>query len=562
MKMQQVKLKAMLAIMGLATVLYSGTGWSADRDASITGTVTDASGQPVSGAFVKLHDPSRSLVFMVISQTRGRYTASGLPAGDYTLQAVGGDYQSRMSDPVTISGGSATRNLALTEKRAPDLPNAWPGLPPGVEGGEGGMRPQPKLPAGQGKQILEARCTVCHDVGQAVTARSKDEWPATLSDMREYMQGSTVAEDLTATEEQTLLSYLTANFVNDNAGGGGKKKVDPNSRLPRSLMRGQEARYMAVEYTLPVPHSGPHELTLGPKGDAWVTERADHGMLGHFSLRTLKYSRIAPPPGPSENRHLNAIVNGPGNKVWFVDGHANRRWYSFDTRTLSYTTYPLPPLERGYSSGNTMRVHPDGSVWLNAIANNQVMRLEPTTGEFTVYNVPSGVKAGTTAGPYGMGIDGYGNIWFVENRFNKVGRLDPTTGKIDEYDIPVKDSTPRKMGMDADGNIWVGLHGAGKLMKIDYRTLKMKVYSPPTKNAGVYSIWADYKNNYIWFSEQEADKIGRFDPETETFVEFPLASAESDHRRIQVDQDNPNRIWWSGNVSNKIGYIEVYDWNP
>lgn len=556
------KLKVIVALMGMTAILAAAPAGATERSASITGVVTDRSGDPVSGAFVKLHNKARSLVFMVISQTRGRYTASNLPAGDYTLQAVGGDYQSTLSAPVAAAGdAAATVNLALTEQRAADLPHAWPGLPPGVEGGEGGTRPPPKLPAGRGKQILEARCTVCHDVGQAVTARSRDEWPATVSDMREYMQGSTVAEDLTDAETQALLAYLTANFTSDN-GGGGRKKPDPNSRLPRALMRGEEARYMAVEYTLPVAGSGPHEITVGPRGDAWVTERADNGMLGHFSLDTLKYSRIDPPPGPSENRHLNGIVNGPGDKVWFVDGHANRRWYSFDTRTLSFTTYPLPPLERGYSSGNTMRVHPDGSVWLNAIANNQVMRLQPSTGEFTVYDVPSGVKAGTTAGPYGMGIDGYGNIWFVENRFNKVGRLDPTTGRIDEYDIPVKDSTPRKMGMDADGNIWVGLHGAGKLMKIDYRTLKMKVYTPPTKNAGVYSIWADYKNNYIWFSEQQADKIGRFDPETETFVEFPLASAESDHRRIQVDQNNPNRIWWSGNTSNKLGYIEVYDWNP
>ena len=51
-----------------------------------------------------------------------------------------------------------------------------------------------------------------------------------------------------------------------------------------------------------------------------------------------------------------------------MDGGANRRWYSFDTKTLAYTMYPLPPLERGYSSGNTMRVHPDGSVWLNAMS--------------------------------------------------------------------------------------------------------------------------------------------------------------------------------------------------
>jgi streptogramin lyase len=53
------------------------------------------------------------------------------------------------------------------------------------------------------------------------------------------------------------------------------------------------------------------------------------------------------------------------------------------------------------------------------------------------------------------------------------------------------------------------------------------------------------------------DKIARFDPRTETWVEFPLVSAESDARRIEVDQNNPNRIWWCGNLSNRVGYIEL-----
>jgi hypothetical protein len=38
-----------------------------------------------------------------------------------------------------------------------------------------------------------------------------------------------------------------------------------------------------------------------------------------------------------------------------------------------------------------------------------------------------------------------------------------------------------------------------------------------------------------------------------------LATAEEDHRRIEIDPSNPNRIWWSGNVSGRMGYIELLD---
>jgi virginiamycin B lyase len=171
--------------------------------------------------------------------------------------------------------------------------------------------------------------------------------------------------------------------------------------------------------------------------------------------------------------------------------------------------------------------------------------------------VPAGVKAGRTANPYGMAISGDGKVWFIENAMNKLGRIDPATGKIDEFDIPVKDAVARKGGMDSSGNVWVGLHGAGKLMKVDYKTTQMTVFTPPTGNAGVYSVQGDPKSPLVWFSEQHVDKIARFDPQTETFTEFQLPSAESDPRRIEIDPSNPNRIWWSGTLSGKVGYIEL-----
>ncbi len=49
----------------------------------VEGVVKDSSGQPLSGAFVKLKNAERRLTFMVISQDQGRYTANKLPAGSY-----------------------------------------------------------------------------------------------------------------------------------------------------------------------------------------------------------------------------------------------------------------------------------------------------------------------------------------------------------------------------------------------------------------------------------------------------------------------------------------------
>ena len=156
-------------------------------------------------------------------------------------------------------------------------------------------------------------------------------------------------------------------------------------------------------------------------------------------------------------------------------------------------------------------------------------------------------------------IPGNGFVWGMLNAVNKMGKVDPVTGNIEEFDIPVPNSFPRKAGFDANGDVWVGLHGAGKLMKIDHTNNKFTIFQPPTENSGVYAASVDQKSGLVWIAQQHVDKIGRFDPKTEKFTEFPLANAEEDHRRLEVDQKNPKRIWWSGNLSSKVGYIELLD---
>ena len=85
----------------------------------------------------------------------------------------------------------------------------------------------------------------------------------------------------------------------------------------------------------------------------------------------------------------------------------------------------------------------------------------------------------------------------------------------------------------------------------------MTLYTPPTPTGGHYSVIVDKKNNYIWVSEHQVDKIARFDPKTQEWVEFPLPEAESDPRRIDIDPTNPNRIYFAGNTPGRMGFVEV-----
>src|SRR3981189_908886 len=154
-------LKSGFAALALVATASCPVALAQDTIGTLAGVITDASGAPVAGAFVQMKNAERRLNFMVITQDQGKYTNARLPAGKYVVQAVGGEHQSAPSSAVEVAvGKSSSVDLRLAGARAPALPPAWPGRPPGERGAEaaaavGGTGP--RLAEGDGKVVIEAK---------------------------------------------------------------------------------------------------------------------------------------------------------------------------------------------------------------------------------------------------------------------------------------------------------------------------------------------------------------------------------------------------------------------
>jgi virginiamycin B lyase len=536
---------AVVVAMVTAFLLTAYLGRAADNDSEVHGIVKSESGQPVWGAFVKLKNPERRLTFMVTSRAQGLYMAASLPAGTYTAQAIGDGLQSAWSTPVEVgSGKSVELDLSLMTQQAAALRPAWPS---GYTSETEGYKTIP-FPDGDGKQIVATRCVICHRAYRITYTRADQfHWEHIINQMRENMKADEMS-DLTDHEARTVAQYLATNFPAVSA-------PDPNSRLPRTLLQGQRARYKAVQYEMATPYSQPHDIAIDPQGDGWVAQRS-YGKLGRLDVRTLLYTEVSRPSGPVRMHNIEIDPNG---KAWFQERAINCRWFSYDTRTGEWDVFTIPEgLKRDSSGKHVDFGFADGTVY--ATGSNEIIKLDIKTRKFSVFNVPSWVKTGTDVATYGLTVAGDGSVWFAESAVDKMGRLDPQTGEIDELTIPVKGRAyPRRMGTDAAGDVWVGLWQANKLMKIDHKTHEMTTYDPPTKDGGAYYVSVDKKNGWIWVSLQMADKLDRFNPKTGEWMEFSLPEAESDPRKIQVDSINPNRVWWTGDMANRFGYIEVLD---
>jgi streptogramin lyase/mono/diheme cytochrome c family protein len=531
-----------------ATLVAASSGASAQYDGSVTGVVNDASGRPVVGAFVKLKNDQKRLTYMVISRDNGRFDANALPSGTYRIQGIGGGFQSKWSADVTVAAGGETPKvaLALTDQQGPALAPAWPHRVPEAEALKASKDPN-DLPQGEGRELVAQFCNSCHDLQRTVANRSDpDHWRHTVARMRTRMTAAGIP-DLSEEQYRTIVSYLSARF-------GPLQPYDANSRLPRTLLTGKALNYRAVQYELVDGHAEPHDVAVDPKGNAWVGERA--GKLGRLDAKTLEFTEIVTPPGPAapNRQSLGNPQIGANGMLWVHDG-PNQRWLNYDTNNNKFVVFPWPK-GKGGAGGNSMALHPDGSVWATG-GEKEARRLDPSTGEFQFYEAPA-AKTHKAPGAYGIAIAGDGSVWWAEDDADLMARVDPATGKVEEFKIPYEGHAyPRRMGADANGDLWVGLWKAGKLMKVDHKTRKMTIYSPPTPTSGAYSVVVDKKNYLVWVSEQQVDRIARFDPKTEEWVEFSLPEAETDPRRIEIDPTNPNRIYFAGNIPGRMGFIEV-----
>lgn len=145
---------------------------------TITGTVKSASGEPVSGAFVKATNAEKGFVFMAVTQAQGRYTSPQLVAGKYSIRVIAGDREGDATAEVA-AGKSTTADVKLSTSRM--IP------PPRKRLLEADY--QKMLPEGDAKKLLTTKCVLCHASDRVVTARlSRDEWLKIITNMRSYLQ--------------------------------------------------------------------------------------------------------------------------------------------------------------------------------------------------------------------------------------------------------------------------------------------------------------------------------------------------------------------------------------
>jgi virginiamycin B lyase len=232
--------------------------------------------------------------------------------------------------------------------------------------------------------------------------------------------------------------------------------------------------------------------------------------------------------GSNTNRLSRRFTNVSDEEAMTVTGEEN-------LQIVAYLTKNFGPDEK---SGKPSL---EPVTYRTAHANSNVI--------FTQFDIPT-----RDSQPHNVFAAKNGDLWFAERAEGKIGRLDPKTGQFREFPIPDGIGLPRPVVEDQQGNIW---WGAGRtLAKMDPQTGQWKLYSHPEGFAGSHTIVIGH-DGMVYMTNNQSEyraAIISFNPQTETFKQYPIKTKHA--RPYGIAVDSHNHIWFCYMGGNKIGMLD------
>jgi virginiamycin B lyase len=300
----------------------------------------------------------------------------------------------------------------------------------------------------------------------------------------------------------------------------------------------QESPFRAKYFPLP-SGVGVHDVAPAASGAVWFTAQRN-GSLGRLepdsgSLKLVDLGKGAAPHG---------VIIGPDGAPWITDGGQNAI-VRVDPADTKVSRFRLP--ETAASANlNTAAFDRNKVLWFTGFTGFYG-RLDPKSGEITVFNSPRG------AGPYGMTATPKGDIWYASLAGNHIARIDIDTGEAKIVEPPTPRQGARRIWSDSQGRIWVSEWNSGHLSVHDPRDGSWKSWKLPGSNPSPYAVYADDKD-MIWVSDFSANAILRFDPTVETFNVLPSDKPGANVRQLN---GRPGQVWGGESGTDRLVMIQT-----
>ena len=570
----------LIAVLVLAWSHAQTTGIAANEASLLAGKVTSSSGQPLAGVPVRAQRNNSTITISVYTNSQGEYSFpewSDLSAGPYTIAVELPDYVAVNQRTLTLHAGDTAQVDFMLQARTPSVQDVT------------ASDIVAALPGTDEQKALFIQCDNCHSLTHALQApRDKAGWVEIIKRMAsEHAVSRTIPGSGAFAQKpylEPLAEYLTM------IRGPGSSSVIPFQLRPRPT--GQAStRIVVTEYA--VPRAGnqreniirgdsraawPHDVLLEPNGPyAYYTDHFSHS-LGRLDRRTgeiqefpfnLSWGMGRVPTGtgtvgqavwrvlePFYRAQIPAgsPTGGPHDMAWDPEGNI--------VFGVGHGTLRFNPKKEEFEAWNTGR-HMFGingyDVWY---VDHDLHKLDLKTGKITDQTIPKDVD-GTV---YDTETDAQGRSFFYLVHKGILGMYDPRTGKYEAFPTPTPRSGPRRGEIDAKGRVWMSLYYAGRIGMFDPAKREIKEYnllpgykpfSPPFISP--YTVSVDNKNQFVWTTDFNSQRIYRMDMKTEQVTEY-FMPLPYEIRDLTVDESASRPTLWfpAYRPPSKIVKVEMY----
>ena len=130
----------------------------------------------------------------------------------------------------------------------------------------------------------------------------------------------------------------------------------------------------------------------------------------------------------------------------------------------------------------------------------------------------------------------------------------PQQAKIHTWQVPTPGSRPHDPRAGKDGAIWYTGQLANKIGRFDPKTEQFKEFPLKTPRTGPHGL-AEERDGNIWFTGNSAGLIGKLDPRTGDVTEYKMPDpAVKDPHTLNFDQNGI--LWFTAQNANVMGRLD------
>ena len=370
------------------------------------------------------------------------------------------------------------------------------------------------------------------------------------------------------------------------------------------------------EYKIPTECTQPLAITVDHNGVVWFAE-TNTGDIVKFDPLTETFTEynnttweevekifiVSALENNSQPTKLRSMIWGidyfPDGSIWFTDETTDAIWkFSIDEETYDRISYSQTDESK---SSLPQKLVIDGSkIIINDFTGGRLSFLDYAQDREGLrhYSIPSVVPDAVTSD---FAIDSDKNVWYTNwvpsgqgilVKFDYPGyEFQSTQGEVTQglllqdfvewYNFPVGLTTPNGVTVGPDQKIWIADTSSNYFFSFDPTTEEFTKYttSIPTidsygnasgviKNPVSRPYWIEHYDGNLIMNEQTANRIGVFNPSTETLIEYTIPSRNPywadcegiDYCGVAQVFDfavYEEKIWFTEWVENNIGVIDT-----